>query len=204
MKIGIVNYNIGNIGSVRSAFRFFKLDVRFVQTPQELENVDVIVLAGVGNFITAVRRLKALKMWDKIDKEVTVKKKPVIGICLGMQLFSDLSYEGGRTKGFGWIEGQVVKMDGKDLRIPHIGWNRVNTSGKGIFNGIQNNYFYFMHSYHFVPKNKNLICGVTDYGDLKIVSAVKKDNIIGVQFHPEKSQSGGLRLLKNMIKEINC
>jgi len=161
-------------------------------------------LAGVGTFITAVRRLKALKMWDKIDKEVTVKKKPVIGICLGMQLFSDLSYEGGRTKGFGWIEGQVVKMDGKDLRIPHIGWNRVNTSGKGIFNGIQNNYFYFMHSYHFVPKNKNLICGVTDYGDLKIVSAVKKDNIIGVQFHPEKSQSGGLRLLKNMIKEINC
>lgn len=204
MKIGIVNYSIGNIGSVHSAFKFFGLDVSFVQAPQELENIDVIVLAGVGNFITAVDRLKALKMWDKIDKEVTVKKKPIIGICLGMQLFADLSYEGGKTKGFGWIKGEVVKMDSKDLRIPHIGWNRVNTSGKGIFNGIQSNYFYFMHSYHFIPKNKNLICGATDYGNLKIVSAVRKDNMIGVQFHPEKSQSSGLRLLKNIIEEINC
>ena len=156
----------------------------------------------MGNFTTAISRLKALNLWDAINEEVLNKKKPVLGICLGMQLFADISYENGENKGFGWIKGKVVRMDCESLRIPHIGWDEVKSSDDKLFKGMRNNFFYFMHSYHFVLEDNDANIATTNYGDLKICSAVKKDNIVGVQFHPEKSQGDGLRFLKNTVEAM--
>lgn len=199
MKIGIINYSLGNVGSVYSAFKFCKYDVIFVGEPQDLKDVNMIVLAGVGNFITATSRLKELRLWDSINEEVIGKKKTVLGICLGMQLFADIGYEDGETRGFGWIKGKVVKMESDFLKIPHMGWNEVN-GRSDLFHGLNNKFFYFMHSYQFIPEDEKVTIATTNYGSKKIISAVKQDNIIGVQFHPEKSQGDGLRLLRNIVE----
>ena len=200
MRIGLINYSIGNIGSVYSAFRFHKYQISLISNAKELDDVDIIVLAGVGNFVTAVRCLKDLHFWNKLNEEVLIKKKPVLGICLSMHLFSTISYEGGENKGFDWISGKVVKIQDDKLRVPHMGWNQVACSDKGLIKGVENPYFYFMHSYHFVPDDQEVIIATTNYGNVEIVSAVKKDNIIGVQFHPEKSQGEGLRFIKRFVE----
>lgn len=202
IKIGIVNYGIGNVGSVYSAFRFYNYNVELVDTPKMLESVDIIVLAGVGNYPTAVSQLKKLGLWDVIDGLVIGKKKPILGICLGMQLFAEKGYENGENDGFGWILGKVIKLEGKNLKIPHIGWNAIKPYDTVLFNNSHYNFFYFMHSYHFCPEDKRLTIATTRYGDIEICSAIRKDNIIGVQFHPEKSQADGLRLLKNTIEVL--
>jgi len=203
MKIGIVDYGLGNLGSVYSAFRFYKFETVLISDPKELKKADVIVLAGVGNFKAAVLKLKKLGFWNVLNHEILEVKKPILGICLGMQLFSDISYEGGDTKGFGWIKGNVVKMDNRLARVPHIGWDEVEPMNKELFKGIKSNSFYFMHSYHFLPDDKSTIIGVTKYGGLEIASALKKDNVVGVQFHPEKSQGDGLRFLRNFIEALD-
>lgn len=200
MKIGIVNYSLGNVGSVYSAFEFYGYDVALVSRPEELEKYDVIVLAGVGNFNTVVSKLKQLQFWDRLNHEVIIKKKLVLGICLGMQLFADVSYEGGENKGFGWISGKVVKIEGNSIKVPHMGWDKIEPLDDKLFKGMQNNSFYYMHSYHFIPEDKGIIKAVTRCGDLEIVAAIRKDNIVGVQFHPEKSQGDGLRLLRNFLE----
>ncbi len=200
MKIGIVNNGLGNVGSVHSAFEFYKYDVILANNPKDLDASDVIVLAGVGNFKTAAAKLRQLQFWNKLGEEVIVKKKPLLGICLGMQLFADVSFEGGENKGLGWIKGRVVKIEGDLVKVPHIGWDEVKPMDEILFKGMRYNSFYFMHSYHFIPEDKSVIKAVTQYGDLEIVSAVRKDNIVGVQFHPEKSQGDGLRLLRNFLE----
>lgn len=205
MKIGIVNNGLGNVASVLSAFRFYDYRVSLVNSPQELKNTDLIVLAGVGNFKAAVSNLKKKGFWSKLKSEVIDKKKPVFGICLGMQLFAEKSYEGGITQGFGWIKGKVIKIDNSLARVPHIGWNEIRAYGYGnkIFHRIKYNHFYFMHSYHFVPDDPKVIIAQSDYDKLNFVSAVKYKNIIGVQFHPEKSQTDGLRLIKNIVNSFS-
>lgn len=204
MKIGLVNYSLGNVGSVYSAFKFNRYDVSLISNPEELGKCDVIVLAGVGNFKTAESRLKEFKFWDKLDEEVLARKKPVLGICLGMQLFSDISYEDGENKGFGWIKGRVVKMDDHKAKIPHIGWNEITSlNNEQFFRKMRSNYYYFMHSYHFIPDDRSVVVATTKYGDMEIVSAVRKDNIVGVQFHPEKSQGDGLRFLRNFLETVS-
>ena len=200
MRIGIVNYSLGNVGSVYSAFKFYKYDVTIVNKPEELENVDVIVLAGVGNCRTAVTKLMESGFWDKLDHEVMVEKKPTLGICLGMQLFADVNYEDGENRGFGWVKGKVLKIEGHSVRVPHIGWDEVKPMDNKLFRGMLSGFFYFMHSYHFIPENKDEIAAITRIGDMEIVSAVRKDNIVGVQFHPEKSQGDGLRILRNFLE----
>ena len=200
MNIGVVNYSLGNVGSVLSAFDFYHYDVSLIDTARGLRETDMIVLAGVGNFPTALHKLKALRLWDELNEQVLVKKKPVLGICLGMQLFADLSFEDGETEGFGWIPGKVEKMPAVPQRIPHIGWNVVRSYGHPLFNDMKSDYFYFMHSYRFLPNDRSSVIAETSYGDLSIVSAVCQDNICGVQFHPEKSQGNGLRLLKNLVE----
>lgn len=202
MKIGIINNSLGNVGSVYSALNFYKYDLRIILEPKELQNVDAIVLCGVGNFKTGISRLRELHFIDELNEQVLIKKKPVIGLCLGMQLFADTGYENGRNKGLGWINGEVVKMESRVARIPHIGWDFVEAFDQNLFKGMRYNYFYFMHSYRFIPENKTVIKAVTKYGDLEIVAAVKKDNIIGFQFHPEKSQGDGLRLLRNALENV--
>lgn len=204
MKIGIVNYSLGNVGSIYSALKFYNYDVCMTDTPQQLSEVDVIILAGVGNFKTAVERLKAYGFWDALNREVLEKKKPVLGICLGMQLFSDVSFEDGKTPGFGWISGEVKKISGQNLRLPHMGWNEVTprNGGSKLFKGIIDNFFYFMHSYQFIAKSPEVVMASARYGDVEVASMIKKDNITGVQFHPEKSQGDGLRFLKNFVEAL--
>lgn len=170
--------------------------------PPDLDVVDIIVLTGVGNFKIAAERLKEFNFWSKLEEEVIKKKKPILGICLGMQLFADTSDEGGENNGFGWIKGKVVKLSGDSMRIPHIGWDEVHPTDENMFRGIRYNSFYFMHSFHFIPEDKSLIRAKMKYGDSEIVAAVRKDNIVGVQFHPEKSQGDGLRFLRNFIDSI--
>lgn len=201
MKIGIINYSIGNVGSVQSAFNFFKYNTVLINEPSELENVDIIVLAGVGNFNTAVEKLKQYNFLDELNNQVLEKKKPVLGICLGMQLFANSSDEDGYNHGLGWIEGNVKKIS-TSLKLPNIGWNDVIPNNTNLFKDIEENYFYFMHSYHFVPEDENVIISKTKYGELDFVSAIRKDNIIGVQFHPEKSQGNGLKFLRNFVEEF--
>jgi glutamine amidotransferase len=202
MKIGIVNYSIGNVGSVYSAFKFYNYQVALIDNAKYLSSVDLIVLAGVGNFPTAASRLKTLNLWDVLDELVLVKKKPVLGICLGMQLFASLGYENGEHQGLDWIPGKVIKLEGRRLKVPHIGWNEVMPREESLFKASRYSFYYFMHSYHFVPDDKKVIIATTRYGDLEICSAVKKDNIVGVQFHPEKSQGDGLRFLKNAVEVL--
>lgn len=204
-KIGIVNYSLGNVGSVASALSFYGQDIRLIDNASGLEDVDAMVLAGVGNFKTAVDKLNALKLREAIHKQVVEKRKPVLGVCLGMQLFADSSTEGGDIPGFGWIKGKVEQIEGQDLRLPHIGWNDIVPVGSRpeLFEGLRGRTFYFMHSYHFRPVDPSVVIATTRYHDVELVSAVKKDNIVGVQFHPEKSQGDGLRFLRNFLESIN-
>lgn len=207
MKIGIINDGIGNIGSVMSALKFYKTyferkyqdsyEVQVVNDILGVEDSDILILAGVGNFKTAVKRINEMGIWTAIDDHVIRYKKPIIGICLGMQLFADYSKEGGITQGFGWIEGSVEKI--KSEKLPHIGWNFFKSSSN-LFNNT--NSFYYMHSYHFIPDYDDVIIATTEYEGQEIVAAVRKDNVIGVQFHPEKSQSDGLKLLRNILEDF--
>lgn len=203
MKIGIINNSLGNVGSVQSALEFYKYQIKLVKTPEAIEKSDILVLAGVGNFKTAVSKLRRLNLWDKLNEEVIENKKPILGICLGMQLFADFSYEGGKSEGFGWISGEVKKIDESLVRVPHIGWNVIEPKETNLFSGMRYGYFYYMHSYQFIPDDDNVVLAYTTYGNLKIVATIKKDNILGVQFHPEKSQGDGLRLFKNIIDDFN-
>lgn len=201
MNIGIINNGIGNLGSVISALDFYRYNVNLVENLKEIKESDFLILTGVGNFTTAVSKLKSQKLWEMVNEDVVDNKKPILGICLGMQLFANISYEDGETSGFGWIEGEVRKIKGNGIKIPHIGWNQIYPVQTILFEGLRYNTFYYMHSYHFIPKNKNVIIATTKYGDLEIVAAVRTKNIIGVQFHPEKSQGDGLRLFKNILEE---
>ncbi len=204
MKIGIINYGRSNIGSVRSALKFYAFNACDVTDPDDLNSVDIIILAGVGNFSAAHSQLKSRGFWDVLDRMVMDKATPILGICLGMQLFADRSFENGEHEGFGWIPGEVIKINDKNLKIPHIGWDLVSpTEHDGLFRNIKYGHFYFMHSYHFRPERKDTILATTDYSGFPFVSAVKRDHIVGVQFHPEKSQIDGLRFIKNFVEMIS-
>ena len=141
-------------------------------------------------------------LWDSINESVLIKKKPIFGICVGMQLFSDQGFEEEITEGFGWIKGSVkkIKLNNKDLKLPHMGWNEVNIVKKNdLFLEIKNlSHFYFVHSYAFEPENINDVICTTDYDKLVVV-ALLKENIFGTQFHPEKSQENGIKLLSNFL-----
>jgi imidazole glycerol-phosphate synthase subunit HisH len=205
MKIGIINYGRSNIGSVRSALRFYNFDTCDIKEASDLRKADILVLAGVGNFAAAHSKLTTLGFWDALDRAVMAENKPILGICLGMQMFFEKSFENGEHSGFGWIPGEVKKIEAPSLKIPHIGWDAVVPSQQGdpLFSQIKFNYYYFMHSYHCVPKNTSDIAATTDYSGFRFVSAVRKGTLVGVQFHPEKSQIDGLRLLKNFVEMVS-
>ncbi len=203
MKIGIINNGIGNVGSVLAAFQFYKYDVSLLESSREIDAVDLLVLAGVGSFSAGVSSLDASEYWDKIQGAVKVEKKPLLGLCLGMHLFATESFEGGQFQGFGWIPGKVLRLSDKDAKVPHIGWAEVQWNDLAFSNGLHSGSFYFMHSYHFVPENPETILATAFHGKSKIVVAVRSGNIIGFQFHPEKSQGDGLRVLKNVVESFS-
>jgi glutamine amidotransferase len=199
-KIGIVDYNMGNLASVKNAFDKIDADAEIVKDADKLKNYDKLLFPGVGAFGDAMVHLKKSNL-DEAIKEFIKSGKYVLGICLGMQLLFEKSEEFGIHKGLGIIEGEVVRFDEKKVKnhkVPHMGWNKVFNKKSFIFEGLENPYLYFVHSYHVVCEDKYAI-GKTIYG-YEFVSAVNKDNVFGFQPHPEKSHNAGLKILKNFVK----
>jgi len=201
-KIKIINYGMGNIGSVVKKIKKIGFEPFIATAGKDLQNADKIILPGVGHFGTGIGNLKKLELWDALNESVLIRKIPILGICLGMQLFADFSEEGD-SQGLGWINGKVIRFritDTKNFKIPHTGWNTINIKQNSmLFENVPvDSEFYFVHSYHFLSKNENEIISTTNYC-YEFTSAVQKDNIFGVQFHPEKSHDSGERLLLNFL-----
>jgi glutamine amidotransferase len=202
--IGIINYGSGNVQAIANIYNRTNIPYKIIQKPDELNEVEKLILPGVGAFDETMKVLNSSGLKEKLDEEVLIKKKPVLGICVGMQILSDGSEEG-NLQGLGWIKGQVKKFNISKVRekpfIPHMGWNNVDSKIQhDLFNNVQYELgFYFVHSYFFEATNINNILATTDYGD-KFTSAVFNENIYGVQFHPEKSHSNGIQLLSNFSR----
>lgn len=203
MYIAVINYNMGNISSVKNAFRRIGANVRVTSNARVISNAKALVLPGVGAYKDAYKNLKKLNL-IKVLKE-NVRKKVFLGICLGMQLLFEYSLENGKNKGLGILKGYVEKIP-QVVKVPHIGWNQLKILKRNskIFSGIkEGDNFYFDHSYYVIPGNKYVVSSITDYG-IEIAASIEHDNIYGFQFHPEKSSAGGLRLLENfwnIVKE---
>lgn len=200
--IAIVDYNMGNLASVKNAFSLLGEEVSVESDPQKLGQYDKIILPGVGAYGDAMEHLKVNGM-DEAVKEYANSGKYMLGICLGMQLLFESSEEFGSNEGLGLIKGRVVAFDQKkfshELKIPHMGWNRMFTKEHPLFKGMdQEHYLYFVHSFHAQCDDERNIIGETEYG-YRFTSSVQKDNILGIQPHPEKSHKNGLAILKNFI-----
>nr|NJM04386.1 imidazole glycerol phosphate synthase subunit HisH [Desulfobacula sp.] len=201
--IAVIDYHMGNLRSVGKAFQ--KIGARAVITNehQAIKNADKIVLPGVGAFKEGMEKLKQLNLIDILNREVIENKKKFLGICLGMQLTGTRSYEIEESSGLNWIKGDVVRFEGNNLKIPHVGWNEISfVRSNALFENIPDQTdFYFVHSYHFKPDMKYIV-SLTNYG-FDFVSSVNQENIFGCQFHPEKSQRYGLEILKNFVNLKN-
>lgn len=200
--IAIVDYNMGNLASVKNAFSLLGEEVVVESDPDKLSNYDKLILPGVGAFGDAMEHLKVNGM-DEAVKSYAQSGNYMLGICLGMQLLFDSSDEFGLTKGLGLIEGKIIAFDtsrfSHPLKVPHMGWNRMFTSEHALFEGMdQEHYLYFVHSFHAVCENKKNTIGETEYG-YRFTSAIQNDNILGIQPHPEKSHKNGLAILQNFI-----
>lgn len=201
-RVVIIDYGMGNVGSVKNALTFLGKESVISSDPRDLESASHLILPGVGAFADGIKNLAGSGLLPTLESEVLIKKKPILGLCLGMQLFAGEGEEGGLHKGLGWIKGRVqrFKVDEKLYKVPHVGWNDIYPSDRAIlFLGVKRPIFYFVHSYHLVPEDKSIISAEAEYGQ-RFVAAIEKDNIFGLQFHPEKSQSEGLRVLENFLK----
>jgi imidazole glycerol-phosphate synthase subunit HisH len=194
--IAIIDYGMGNLRSVEKGFLKVGVDAKVVTDPRSVDDAEAVVLPGVGAFRDCMKNLDRLKLIEPILKSVR-NGKPYLGICLGLQMLFTESEEFGVYKGLDVLKGKVVRFQ-VDLKVPHMGWNTVRLLAKPpIFDGIKDeSYFYFVHSYYVAPDDEGITAGTTDYG-ITFTSMVWKDNIIATQFHPEKSQETGLKILKN-------
>ena len=206
MNVTIVDYKSGNISSVINSFKEVAKDKVTIEVTSDLNKIkssDKVVLPGQGSFKSCVDALNKINGLTEALTEFAINnKKPLLGICVGLQMFADIGYEETETKGLGWISGKVSKIDnrGGKFKLPHIGWNQVNfVKDSKIFKNIENNsHMYFVHSYEFIPNDKSVISAKTDYSS-NIVCSVEKENIFGTQFHPEKSDKTGLKIIDNFI-----
>ncbi|OGG95454.1 MAG: imidazole glycerol phosphate synthase, glutamine amidotransferase subunit [Candidatus Lambdaproteobacteria bacterium RIFOXYD2_FULL_50_16] len=201
--IGIINYRCGNLQNLQNALDFLGHPSRLLENPEQMQGIQKLILPGVGAFRHAANNLKEFGFWEPLLKAFAAKT-PILGICVGMQLLFSKSYEDGENEGLGLIEGEVVRFD-HDLKVPHMGWNRVEFHQEDpLFEGIaKENWFYFVHSYACYPKDQQYLLGGAFYGH-EFCAATRRDNLWGVQFHPEKSQEDGLRLLNNFAKVNPC
>ena len=200
--LAIVDYGMGNLNSVKKKLDRLKTTASITSNPKDIIKADKIILVGVGHFAKAMKNIKELNLLDTLNEAVIIKKKPVLGICLGMQLMAKDSEEG-NTEGLGWLDANVRKMQVDDtlkFKIPHTGWNKITQSKKShLMKGIpESSEFYFVHSYYLKSNETSNILNETEYC-FKFTSAIEKDNIFGVQYHPEKSHDVGEVLLKNFI-----
>ena len=206
MNVTIVDYNSGNISSVMNSFKEVskgKVNIAVTSDLNKIKSSDKVVLPGQGSFKSCVDALNSISgLVNTLNEFVISNKKPLLGICVGLQMFADVGYEETETKGLGWVPGKVSKIDNQDgkYKLPHIGWNQINIVKESkIFKDLENNsHMYFVHSYEFIPEDKNVISATTDYSS-DIVCSVEKENIFGTQFHPEKSDKLGLQIIKNFI-----
>jgi len=206
MNVTIVDYNSGNISSVINSFKEVakdKINIEVTSDLNKIKSSNKVVLPGQGSFKSCVDALKSINgLVDTLNEFVINKKKPLLGICVGLQMFADIGYEDKETKGLGWISGKVSKIDNQNgkYKLPHIGWNQINIiKDSKIFKDIENkSHMYFVHSYELIPDDKNVITATTDYSS-NIVCSVEKENIFGTQFHPEKSDKLGLKIIENFI-----
>ena len=203
MKIALIDYGSGNLQSAYKALELAanqKKKIIVTNKSKDLLKIDKIVLPGVGTFFDCMNGLKSISgMIDILNEVVIERKKPFLGICVGMQLLATEGKEKGNHKGLGWIKGKVIKLKKtKKIKIPHMGWNTVKTIAKHPIIKKKNFESYFVHSYNFICNDKKNIIATSDY-EQKITAIVGKDNIIGTQFHPEKSQKNGIEILKNFI-----
>ena len=206
MKVTIVDYSSGNISSVINSFKEVAQNKATIEVTSDLNKIkssDKIVLPGQGSFKSCVDALNKISgLNDTLNEFVIANKKPLLGICVGLQMFADVGYEETETKGLGWISGKVSKIDNQNgkFKLPHIGWNQINIlKDSKIFKEVENNsHMYFVHSYEFIPKDNKVISATTDYST-KVVCSVEKENIFGTQFHPEKSDKTGLKIINNFI-----
>jgi imidazole glycerol-phosphate synthase subunit HisH len=200
--IVIIDYGMGNIGSIRRKLSLLGNEALISSNPDDILKADKLILPGVGHFRKAVENLKTLDLWDALNESVLMKKKPILGICLGMQLMSKFSEEGD-IEGFGWFDAGVIKfniIDKLQYKVPHMGWNEVMAKKEScLMKGLPvSSFFYFVHSYHMVCKVQADVLNETEYESV-FTSAVEKGNIYGVQYHPEKSHDTGGVILKNFI-----
>jgi glutamine amidotransferase len=201
-KVAIVDYGMGNIDSIVRAIEETGVSPIVTNKREDFADAGSIILPGVGAFADGMFNIRAYGLDEVLKEEVIKKKTPILGICLGMQLFAKKGFEGGEVEGLGWIEGEVRKLQSiePNTKIPHIGWNEINLVRNSLLvEGIpEKKDFYFAHSYHLVCKNDIDVVAWTPYCG-RFVSIIANENIFGVQFHPEKSQRFGLQLLRNFV-----
>ena len=207
MKVAVINYGMGNLGSVRRALEDLGADVVVANHPEMLADANRIILPGVGAFGEGMHRLRAGGWSEVLQRQVADGSKPMLGICLGMQMLASSSEENGLHDGLSFIPGRVRRLDalGCTLRIPHVGWNDVShRSGTPLCEGIPETMdFYFVHSYAFEPDDLDHVVGTTTYG-VSFVALVRKRHVFGTQFHPEKSSKAGRQVLKNFLDYAPC
>jgi glutamine amidotransferase len=196
--IQIVDYGMGNLRSVQKAFERLSAPAEICTRPENLKSCEKLILPGVGAFRDAIAELRRQEFIEPIKAHVATGK-PFLGICLGLQLLFDVSYEDGTWEGLGIIPGEVVRFpENGELKVPHMGWNKVEPAGNcALLAGIpRDSYFYFVHSYYVVPRDEAVIAGRTEYGQT-FTAVIQRGNLFATQFHPEKSQQFGLKLLQN-------
>jgi len=199
-KICIIDFDIGNIGSVSNLLEKMNIDFLVSGKNEDIQDATHLILPGVGSFPKAIKKLKEKIDLNFLNDQVLVKKKPILGICIGMHLMAEKGTEFETSEGLGWIPGSVDLIDSKGMPLPHIGWNEVvEEKTNNLLTGLEKDSdFYFVNSYCFYLKNENFIIGSTNYG-VKFPSVINKENIYGVQFHPEKSQKNGRKIILNFI-----
>jgi glutamine amidotransferase len=195
--IAIIDYGMGNVASMQKALRFLKLESQITRDFSIIDKSNAIILPGVGSFEQGIKNLRKFDLVDILTEQVLFKKKKFLGVCLGMQLVMDKGFEPNECNGLGWIKGEVVKMNPLNLSIPHLGWNNLDIiKNNELFSGVNSLDYYFIHSYKVLPEDKSVVVATTEYGG-EVTASMLLNNIFTTQFHPEKSQDSGLKLLKN-------
>ncbi|PIT92571.1 MAG: imidazole glycerol phosphate synthase subunit HisH [Candidatus Harrisonbacteria bacterium CG10_big_fil_rev_8_21_14_0_10_42_17] len=202
-NILIIDYGIGNFQAVANALNFLGYDFSISNNPKEVKSADALILPGVGAFHETMGNLEKRGFVDPLCEEVLEKKKPILGICIGMQVLATTSKEFGLCKGLGWVKGEVVRLQNeKRFPLPHVGWNNLTIIKKEpLFSRVKENpNYYFDHSFHFMC-DQEYVTATANYG-VEFIASIQKENIFGTQFHPEKSQENGLKLLRSLIESM--